>query len=645
MKRKSILYSVALTLLLGGFTACEDMLDVSSSSIQYEDRHELNSAADSLYSVVGILSKLQTIADRTVLFGELRGDLVTANENTEEDLRELINHNVSPDNVYLDYSDYYAVINNCNYFLAKVDTNVIVSKEKVMLKEFAAVKAIRAWVYMQLALIYESVPFITEPILTLQDAEFRDENSEYMDLDAMCDYFIAELEPYKDIELPAYGNINGYDSKHLLFPIHLLLGDMYLWKQDYKKAYNSYAEYMYLEGLKTEGHGVTAGGFSTLSNDIAGMGWYYSSNEDITTIRMASSKLYGTTTNLENIFSPTDINEGKRAVSPSYLWKELSEKQVFAYQQTPDAPVRYLTCGDLRAIATYEYKWTDGTFNPSAGSNSDAWYVVDVDNKYTINSKFGGWSPLIDANTVNIYRVGNVALRMAEALNRAGNPMAAFSILKDGVDEVKRSLDGEFTLEPPQNLGSTNVVGIHSRGSGSSTANEKYEIDLSDYDFNSKPDTIEVKWEYYDRYYKGDTIPDSIAHVTYCYGYAGLPEELLWFANDVYQNDSLVLVGEPESKYKEENNKEYLDSVKYTKIPKVYLVDKVEQMIVDEMALETAFEGHRYYDLMRVAMRREDPAFLAEKVAGRNGEKGEFDKELFNKLNDPTYDSWYLHKK
>lgn len=77
----------------------------------------------------------------------------------------------------------------------------------------------------------------------------------------------------------------------------------------------------------------------------------------------------------------------------------------------------------------------------------------------------------------------------------------------------------------------------------------------------------------------------------------------------------------------------------------VYLVDKVEQMIVDEMALETAFEGHRFYDLMRVAMRREDPVFLAEKVARRNGEEQPLNATLYDKLNDPSYSNWYIHKK
>ena len=105
-----------------------------------------------------------------MLFGELRGDLVDENVNTENDLREIINHRVSPENSYYNYNDYYAVINNCNYFLSKVDTTVLVSNQKVLLREYAVVKAIRAWTYLQMTLIYKSVPFITEPILTVTTA-------------------------------------------------------------------------------------------------------------------------------------------------------------------------------------------------------------------------------------------------------------------------------------------------------------------------------------------------------------------------------------------------------------------------------------------------------------------------------------------
>lgn len=41
----------------------------------------------------------------------------------------------------------------------------------------------------------------------------------------------------------------------------------------------------------------------------------------------------------------------------------------------------------------------------------------------------------------------------------------------------------------------------------------------------------------------------------------------------------------------------------------------LEDLIVDELAYETGFEGQRWFDLMRVAKRRNDPSYLAKKVA------------------------------
>lgn len=637
MNRKSSLYVVALTFLLGGLTACEDMLDVSSSSIQYEDRHELNSAADSLYSVIGILGKLQNIADRTVLLGELRGDLVTDNENTEKDLRELINHDVKPTNAYLNYSDYYAVINNCNYFLEKVDTNVIVSGQKVMLKEVAVVKGIRAWTYMQLALIYQSVPFITKPILSLQSAEELEKQGEYKNLEEICDYFILDLLPFVDTKLPNYGTINDYDSQRFFFPIRLLLGDMYLWKGMYMDAFNHYAAYISDRGLKTELCGVKASNFTSAANDITSFVSYNPSNEYITIIRMASSKLYGTISNLENVFSPTDLNEGRRAVSPSRSWKELSEKQVYAYQGSATDKMRYLTCGDLRAVATYYSEWNDGTFQPDRVTSSGAWYQVDVDNKYLINSKYGSSPRLGVKNSIAVYRASSIFLRMAEAINRLGYPELAFSILKNGVEQMRPVLDGGYTWTIPTNdFNDGNVVGIHSRGSGNSAANERYNIDINDFDFSvdlERCDTENEKIQI-------TTRKDSVVIREYCYyAKAGMPNQN--FANGLYEGfafvDSTFIEGERERRLS-------TDTVRYRYIPTAYLVDKVEQMIVDEMALETAFEGQRYYDLMRVAMRREDPAFLADKVARREGEEAGRNEALYDKLNDSSYNSWFLHK-
>jgi hypothetical protein len=57
------------------------------------------------------------------------------------------------------------------------------------------------------------------------------------------------------------------------------------------------------------------------------------------------------------------------------------------------------------------------------------------------------------------------------------------------------------------------------------------------------------------------------------------------------------------------------------------------------MALEGSFEGYRYYDLMRVALRRGDNAYLADPVSLRNGT---VDAALRSKL--MSSDNWYLPK-
>ena len=148
--------------------------------------------------------------------------------------------------------DYYAIINNCNFYIAKADTSLRDNRnEYIFMAEYAAVKAIRAWTYLQLALNYGTVPFVTEPILTKEASEQAYPKAT---IRAICEYFINDLLPLAERygrEYPNYGDIRNTNSNFFYFPINIVLGDMYLWmasltgdKEQYKNAALRYYKYI-----------------------------------------------------------------------------------------------------------------------------------------------------------------------------------------------------------------------------------------------------------------------------------------------------------------------------------------------------------------------------------------------------------------
>lgn len=535
-------------------TSCSDVFEMPSSFYVTDEENTLSQASDTVYSVIGILGQVQKVADRLVLFGELRADLVDENEYTSSELREMTDNDVSPENSYVDYSDFYAIINNCNYFLSRADTTVLVAGQKVFLKEYAVVTAIRAWTYMQLALIYGEVPFYTEPILKVSDAE-RDYPT--YNLLQICSFFIPQLLPFVDTEQPSYGTIYGIPSAKFFFPVRLVLADMYLWMQDYEQAAQYYASFLAKKELST---GVNATTVTSInSNDeinALSQTWIKSftnpvSDEIITLIPMATTKLEGTKSELANVFSSTEENDNHYRVVPSASWQELSMAQDYAYVVNART-IKHLGCGDVRQYSVYP-----ALFDKLYGVSSGRYSYRDDEEDLLVNSKYS-------SGHVYVYRTGTVWLRLAEALNRMGRSTEAFAILKDGcsVRMVGDSLSFTFanTTEALSRF-----AGIHSRGSGRSFGNDMY----------SMPD-----------------LTDSLTSV-------------LWTPQEV--------------------------------------VEYVEDLVVDELALEAAFEGSRFYDLMRVALRRNDPAYLADKIAHRKGETLSADENLRARLINPA--NWYVRHK
>jgi hypothetical protein len=83
------------------------------------------------------------------------------------------------------------------------------------------------------------------------------------------------------------------------------------------------------------------------------------------------------------------------------------------------------------------------------------------------------------------------------------------------------------------------------------------------------------------------------------------------------------------------------------------IINAVENIIVDELALETAFEGNRFTDLVRIAEHKnasgyEGTEWLAHKIANRGTKAAtdnstaveDFDVALYTKLKDPSV--WYF---
>jgi len=582
MKRIYIIAVAICTML--SFSSCSDFFNEDSNYVINADQDHLNNATDTIYSVVGVLNKLQAIADRTILLGEARGDLVTVTDATASDLRDVANFNIGDDNQYNVPSDYYAIINNCNYFIARVDTAMKNNRnENVFKKEYAAVKAIRAWTYLQLAINYGKVPFVTTPILTKEESE---RTYPTKDIQGICDYFLNEdgLQSMVDQEYPNYGDIKSLPSTLFFIPMRLILGDLSLWGGRYLDAAKYYYGYIDNRNGNNSSYPFNSsyGTFWESDNWMRySWSWNFSEvntpqSEVISMIPMDSIPSEGYYSQLRNIFNTTDDNDNKVSLVPSTSLKKLSAEQTYTYYDkannkylvAPKSMTDEIMNGDLR-LCTY---WNKNENSVDANGNR---YTSQTINKYRTRN-------------VRLYRRSTVYLRLAEALNGAGYPRYAYHILRTGVnrDIVADSIGSFMSQEDSTMLVTTfpfpsaryvlykannaysnaNTFGIHSRGCG-----------------------------YYD--WLGDTNVDRMPF------------------NPTFAS---------------EDGKDTEEQIRWQQ-------QQVEKMLIDEDALELAFEGTRYYDLMRIALKNNDPSILADRVASRSGI---IDAALKARLEDTN--NWYM---
>ncbi len=724
MKRKSIISLLLFCMGLGMVTtSCEDMLSPSSERHGYEP----DVAQDTLYSYWGVLKSLQNIAERYVILGECRGDLVTSTGYVSDTIAAIVNFGQNGTEAkykdgaskYLKISDYYHVINSCNAYIANCDTFLTTgTNQKYMIKEYAQVQAIRAWTYMQLVQAYGEVPFYTDALLSTSDIE-NFWNSDYKKANAgnLVDLLGPDLINMEFVEkiygLPQYNYYQGIHSTLCMFPVSIVLGDLYLLEGSPASCAKAAQHYYNFLNDETGGPLLPNAYCNAWLTDrsplpdysISGSYAYTQTgkvgknNEAITCIPSSTNKLWGSVlTDVNRLFgyeaeisvntygTGSDDEESSTATSAYVSLYRQEDPQLVAsagydtlclqqdfeiYIGNPTEPDQAVIevmpkVGDARQY------WNNRRIFRNEMEQSDTMYYVMKQNP---NGNFSTTYP-------SVYRKTGVWLRFAEAINRAGYPSYAFAVLKNGLcnndtwypnpatDYAAKDSLWYYVHEgmyQPYNISVDSVIDLDAINAADII---KTKADL----IATLPDTLtveDVTMNYYalttynypdascpqvcyyldkreveksdgidymnfmTRYLRGNTatigyqLKEEIrGNSTSSFGYPTTPTPDTYVTTGVhYRGCGRLKFDERNSSFdyvKKVIEKAAINGVTLTK-DDIYsgehdadVQDAVEDLIIDECGLEMAFEGNRFFDLMRVARRR-GADYLASRVAKRNG--------------------------
>ena len=701
MKNKSIISLLVFLMSFGlATTSCEDMLTPDM------DRNVENfTGRDTVNFYLGILSNVQEMIENNVILGEVRGDLCEPTDYVSDTISAVANFIPTEDaeNGLLNRAAYYKVINQCNYYLARVDTMAQKNNIYYMRKEYAQVQAIRAWTYMQLVQNYGTVPFITRPVENAGTGWESNSPEGTVNADNLLDKLLENnlmraYEYERLLGLPNYGTFKtgAVDIPHklTLFPTALVLGDLYLLRgastSDYERAAAFYYDYLEDAGTIPNGNAglrVFYNGEDKTYTPYENGDWVMPTlnyNGDLITLvpSAANASIGKTLTRVAQIYgfdphsstSSTDqgdagialsgqisvqVNYKNRQIAPTPSYINLCKNQIYALQES-ETKIEYpANLGDCRIDGTIKYMREDGQrrafiqkFCPRAMSFES--YLSGFTFRYNMP----------------VYRKRQIYLRFAEAINRAGFPRHAFAILRNGlqakkmpairydsvqyddvnktfkkvpylrivadgtgyigIDEMRRALDHPDFLDFTDDA-KWNSQGIHAFGTG-----EHKDLDtLYTYDL-----------------IVGERMAQEALR-------AGAPAEAAQrLRYSLLEESNTPTTGEGEGQPTEPDRSDYTElPADDPQVPTdlAQQINAVETLIADEMALETAYEGWRYYDLMRIARHKNadnwgagisGTQWMAWLISRRSLDlkpyenPTQYDATLFGKLSDPN--NWFL---
>jgi len=200
MKRFFIKYCLLVVLGATAFSSCKKTFDLLPQA-QLDASQMYRNVYDADAAIVGLYGKFTSLAERYIVLNELRGDMLEYTDNADEYLRQISTHSVTAENPYANPRPFYELIVNCNDVLRNFNSmhDAKKMKEAEFQERYSDVLFLRSFLYLQLGIHYGSVPYVTDALATLDDVN-NESKFPKLTFNVLLDSLInvSERATYKD---------------------------------------------------------------------------------------------------------------------------------------------------------------------------------------------------------------------------------------------------------------------------------------------------------------------------------------------------------------------------------------------------------------------------------------------------------------